>query len=524
MEWYVRSGQTLYSPFYPASVSDPNPLTDTETVNVTLGETGDASLTKGNPGSISDYLNPNLTSSAFSESGLIAGTPPFAQNLLDRLYYNAPFLSNGQSDQVLANISVTDMASPGEPPPSPVSFSPSSVTIDVVTPPLIAGTVANQPVAAGGKIKPFSTVGVTDNDFNQTAKDTATITVSDGLYTTPTDKDGLLTGSGLSQSYPGSYSIPNAVAPATLASELQKLTFTSSSGFYGVRTANMTLSVTDQAPSGTTPGGYYWYPLTSSDYTTSVRETGQPISITGLPTASQTVIEGNTIKPFASAIINDDSTNALVSVSIREDNPTNGSLSGPIDGSSGTLPPSSVAYVTNELDSLVFTPSASILPATTKFTLTLSDAGIGETGTAATSVTENHKPSEQIPTVVGTAQEGQTLTASDSDTSATFQWQSLVNGTWTSISGATGSTYTVAEGDENNVLRVEATGTAGPADSAATAKVIDVTPTLSVAVSGTAQEAQTFPAQRPIHTLRPRAMKMASCGSPRHSPTIPRKR
>jgi hypothetical protein len=96
MEWYVLRGQTL-NPLYPANVSDPNPLTDTETVNVTLSETGDASLTKGNPGSISDYLNPNLTSSVFSENGLIAGTPPFAQNLLDRLYYNAPLLlSNGQ--------------------------------------------------------------------------------------------------------------------------------------------------------------------------------------------------------------------------------------------------------------------------------------------------------------------------------------------------------------------------------------------------------------------------------------------
>jgi hypothetical protein len=92
-----------------------------------LGRFGDAgnyeatagtSLTKGNPGSISDPLNPSLTSSAFSESGLIAGTPPFAQNLLNRLYYNAPFLNNGQSDQVSANVSVTDTASPGEPPPS----------------------------------------------------------------------------------------------------------------------------------------------------------------------------------------------------------------------------------------------------------------------------------------------------------------------------------------------------------------------------------------------------------------------
>ena len=150
-----------------------------------------------------------------------------------------------------------------------------------------------------------------------------------------------------------------------------------------------------------------------------------------------------------------------MSVSISEDNPANGSLSGSgINGSSGTLS-GYVKDVTNALDSLVFTPSASNLPATTKFTLTLSDGGIGETATAATSVIETPKPPEPIPTVVGTAQEGQTLTASDSDTSATFQWQSLVNGTWTSISGATGSTYTVAEGDENNVLRVEATGTAG---------------------------------------------------------------
>jgi hypothetical protein len=153
MERYIGSGQTLYSLFYPASVSDPNPLTDTETVNVALNETGDASLTKGNPGSISDP--PNLTSATFSESGLIAGTPPFAQNLLDRLYYNAPALSNGQSDQVLANVTMSVAASPGEPSPSAPSLSPSSVTIDVVTPPLISGTVANQPVAAGGTIKPF---------------------------------------------------------------------------------------------------------------------------------------------------------------------------------------------------------------------------------------------------------------------------------------------------------------------------------------------------------------------------------
>jgi hypothetical protein len=258
----------------------------------------------------------------------------------------------------------------------------------------------------------------------------------------------------------------------------------------------MTLTVADQPPIGTTRGGnYWWYPLTTWDYTTSVRETGQPISITGLPTDSQIVVPGKAVTPFASAFINDDSTNAAVSVSISEDNPTNGSLSGSgINGSSGTLS-GYVKDVTNALNSLVFTPSVS---ATTTFTLTLRDDGIGETATATIILTP--QPQTPPPIIAGTAQEGQTLTASDNDTSATFQWQSLVNGTWTPISGATGSTYTVAEGDENNVLRVEATGTAGKADSAATAKVIDVTPTLSVAVSGTAQEAQVLTATPTLGT------------------------
>jgi hypothetical protein len=108
---------------------------------------------------------------------------------------------------------------------------------------------------------------------------------------------------------------------------------------------------------------------------------------------------------------------------------------------------------------------------------------------------------ERVPIVVGAAQEGQTLIASDSDASATFQWQRLVSGTWTPINGATGGTYTVAEADENNVLRVVATGSNGQtAASAQTAKVIDVTPTLSVAVSGTAQEAQVLTATPTLGT------------------------
>ena len=64
-----------------------------------------------------------------------------------------------------------------------------------------------------------------------------------------------------------------------------------------------------------------------------------------------------------------------------------------------------------------------------------------------------------------------------------------------------GSPYTVAEADENNVLRVEATGSAGQiADSKTTDKVVDVTPTLSVVATGTAQEAQVLTATPTLGT------------------------
>ena len=48
-----------------------------------LSETGAASLTKGNPGSISDPSNLNLDIGYIQRSGLIAGTPPFAQGCIE---------------------------------------------------------------------------------------------------------------------------------------------------------------------------------------------------------------------------------------------------------------------------------------------------------------------------------------------------------------------------------------------------------------------------------------------------------
>src|SRR5205085_2937944 len=117
------------------------------------------------------------------------------------------------------------------------------------------------------------------------------------------------------------------------------------------------------------------------------------------------------------------------------------------------------------------------------------------TGTTTTSAATATVTSGLSVTVSGTAQEGQTLTATPSGAVTGYQWQSFIAGTWTNISSATSSTYVVREADEGNQLRVHVTSSGGSADSAATSAVIDISPTLTTPViSGTAQQGQTLTA------------------------------
>jgi autotransporter passenger strand-loop-strand repeat protein/uncharacterized repeat protein (TIGR03803 family) len=62
--------------------------------------------------------------------------------------------------------------------------------------------------------------------------------------------------------------------------------------------------------------------------------------------------------------------------------------------------------------------------------------------------------------VSGTAQEGQTLTATANE-SVSYQWQVLVGNNWTNIGGATGATYLVQQIDDGLVIRVQVTDSAG---------------------------------------------------------------
>ena len=135
------------------------------------------------------------------------------------------------------------------------------------------------------------------------------------------------------------------------------------------------------------------------------------------------------------------------------------------------------------------------------------DNGVTISATSfATSAVLDAAPTITTPTIAGTAEEGDTLTASassgQSDNPVTYQWEenSGPNGAYVAIVNATGSTYQVQEGDEGFQIEVVATATNDngvtiSATSAATAAVLDAAPTITTpTIAGTAEEGDTLTA------------------------------
>ena len=127
----------------------------------------------------------------------------------------------------------------------------------------------------------------------------------------------------------------------------------------------------------------------------------------------------------------------------------------------------------------------------------------GPADSAATSAVTDAAPSfATAVSISGTAQEGQTLTASatatEVDDAVTYQWFSSADNYTTAL--GSGSTYHVVEGDEGHTIRVVATVTndngATVTSSDTSAAVTDTAPSFATAVSisGTAQEGQTLTA------------------------------
>ena len=138
------------------------------------------------------------------------------------------------------------------------------------------------------------------------------------------------------------------------------------------------------------------------------------------------------------------------------------------------------------------------------------DETLTSAATAAVAAAAN-TPATGAPTITGTAQVGQTLTAGttaimDADgltnVSYTYQWIRVDGGTETNISGATASTYTLVAADQGTTIKVTVSFT----DDASNAETLTSTATAAVAaaantpatgaptITGTAQVGQTLTA------------------------------
>ena len=154
--------------------------------------------------------------------------------------------------------------------------------------------------------------------------------------------------------------------------------------------------------------------------------------------------------------------------------------------------------------------------------VTASNSGGSASATSAATQTVTAAPPEApsntaAPAISGTAQQGQTLSASNgswtnSPTSYAYQWQDCSSGSCSNISGATSSTYTLQSSDVGDTIDVVVTATnAGGSGSAASAKTQTVTAapppapsnTAAPAISGTAQQGQTLTASNGSWTNSP---------------------
>ena len=237
-------------------------------------------------------------------------------------------------------------------------------------------------------------------------------------------------------------------------------------------------------------------PLTSAATATVSASTNTPA--TGAPTITGTAQVGQTLTAGTTAIVDAD---GLTSVSytyqwIRVAGGTETNISG----------------ATASTHTLVAADLGTTVKVTVSFT---DDASNAETltsaATAAVSAAPN-TPATGAPTITGTAQVGQTLTAGttaivDADgltsVSYTYQWiRVATDNTETNISGATASTHTLVAADQGTTIKVTVSFTddasnAETLTSAATAPVsaaANTPATGAPTITGTAQVGQTLTA------------------------------
>ena len=203
----------------------------------------------------------------------------------------------------------------------------------------------------------------------------------------------------------------------------------------------------------------------------AVKGTLRTTSTNAAPTAMDNTVTTNedTDYTFAAADFNfadTDTGDALSSVKIVT-LPETGKGALTLDGTAiaSTALPQTVTKADIDANKLKYSPPANAnRDEYASFTFKVND-GTDDSATANTmtiDVTEVNDPATGLPTITGTAQVGQTLTAvttgiMDADglpDSFIYGWSRVMGGTTTLIDGATSSTYTLVADDEGHAMRV----------------------------------------------------------------------
>ena len=271
-----------------------------------------------------------------------------------------------------------------------VDYASNTVTLtDITAPPSISGAQAGQMVTDKGTVKPFSSVTV--GDTNASPSDTVTLTVTAGGVAS--DADGVLSGTGLTKTGVGTYSLA-AGSPGAVTSILDALLFTPTANQVapgGTVTTGFTIKATDAVGS------------TSNSTTTVVATSVNDAPAIAGSQANQPVGDHATINPFATVTVADPDTGQGETVTVTLSNAANGTLSG--GGFAATATPgvysvtvpaggagASAAAAQADLRAAVFTPTAAPAgtPATaTTFTIAVND-GTATTSDANTSTSTTH--------------------------------------------------------------------------------------------------------------------------------------
>ena len=226
---------------------------------------------------------------------------------------------------------------------------------------------------------------------------------------------------------------------------------------------------------------------------TATNDNGVTISATSTPTAAVLDAAPTVTTPTITGTVQEGQTLTASATAGQSDNPVSYAWYSSADGYTTAIGSGST-YLVKEGDEGFTIEVKATATNEQSLTATATSTPTGAVIDAAPTVT--------TPTITGTAQEGQTLTASatagQSDNPVSYAWYSSADGYTTAI--GSGSTYLVKEGDEGFTIEVKATATneqslTATATSTPTSAVIDAAPTVTApTISGTAQEGQTLTA------------------------------